>query len=61
MCEPLSVGVHACRRAAVAPGKRVAVLGAGPIGVQRDYESAPCPVYNFPPRHICPAPELVSC
>ncbi len=32
MCEPLSVGVHACRRAAVGPGKRVAILGAGPIG-----------------------------
>ena len=32
MCEPLSVGVHACRRAGVTPGKRVAILGAGPIG-----------------------------
>ena len=32
MCEPLSVGVHACRRGAVAPGKTVAILGAGPIG-----------------------------
>lgn len=32
LCEPLSVGVHACRRAGVAPGQRVAVLGAGPIG-----------------------------
>ena len=32
MCEPLSVGVHACRRAAVSPGKKVAILGAGPIG-----------------------------
>ncbi|EFN56178.1 hypothetical protein CHLNCDRAFT_30796 [Chlorella variabilis] len=33
MCEPLSVGVHACRRAGVSPGKRVAVMGAGPIGL----------------------------
>ncbi|WIA20572.1 hypothetical protein OEZ85_004961 [Tetradesmus obliquus] len=33
MCEPLSVGVHACRRAQVQPGKSVAVLGAGPIGL----------------------------
>ena len=32
MCEPLSVGVHACRRGGVCPGKRVLVLGAGPIG-----------------------------
>lgn len=32
MCEPLSVGVHACRRGEVCPGKRVLVLGAGPIG-----------------------------
>ena len=32
-CEPLSVGIHAVRRGGVAPGKRVAVLGAGPIGL----------------------------
>ncbi|KAK9845478.1 hypothetical protein WJX81_007500 [Elliptochloris bilobata] len=31
--EPLSVGVHACRRGSVSPGKTVAVLGAGPIGL----------------------------
>lgn len=34
MCEPLSVGVHACRRAGVSPGKSVAILGAGPIGAR---------------------------
>lgn len=33
MCEPLSVGVHACRRGEVCPGKSVAILGAGPIGL----------------------------
>lgn len=33
MCEPLSVGVHACRRAGVQPGKKVAIMGAGPIGL----------------------------
>ncbi|CAM9293117.1 unnamed protein product [Pylaiella littoralis] len=33
MCEPVSVGVHACRRAGVEPGQKVAVLGAGPIGL----------------------------
>lgn len=27
------VGVHACRRGAVAPGKKVAIMGAGPIGL----------------------------
>ena len=32
-CEPLSVGVHALRRSQLRPGGRVAVLGAGPIGL----------------------------
>ena len=32
MCEPLSVGVHAVRRAAVPPGADVAIIGSGPIG-----------------------------
>ncbi|DBA74600.1 TPA: hypothetical protein ACH3X2_009469 [Trebouxia sp. C0005] len=31
MVEPLSCAVHVCMRAGVGPGKRVAVLGAGPI------------------------------
>jgi threonine dehydrogenase-like Zn-dependent dehydrogenase len=34
MVEPLSVGVHAVRRAGVTPGKTVAIMGAGPIGKQ---------------------------
>lgn len=33
MCEPLSVGVHACRRAHVGPDTRVLIMGAGPIGL----------------------------
>lgn len=33
LIEPLSVGVWACRRAAVGPGSRVLVTGAGPIGL----------------------------
>jgi L-iditol 2-dehydrogenase len=33
LLEPLSVGVWACRRAHVAPGTRVLVTGAGPIGL----------------------------
>jgi L-iditol 2-dehydrogenase len=32
LCEPLSVGLWACRKAQIAIGARVAVAGAGPIG-----------------------------
>ncbi len=32
LVEPLSIGVHACRRALVASGDRVVVFGAGAIG-----------------------------
>jgi L-iditol 2-dehydrogenase len=32
-CEPLSVGVHACRRAGVTIGAKVFITGAGPIGL----------------------------
>ena len=31
--EPLSVGVHACRRGGVGTGSRVLVMGAGPVGL----------------------------
>jgi len=33
LLEPLSVGVHACRRANISLGSRVLVCGAGPIGL----------------------------
>ncbi|CAG0922579.1 unnamed protein product [Notodromas monacha] len=33
LLEPLSVGVHACRRAGVTLGARVLICGAGPIGL----------------------------
>ncbi|KAG5188786.1 sorbitol dehydrogenase [Tribonema minus] len=33
MCEPVSVGIHACKRSGVRPGTLLAVLGAGPIGL----------------------------
>lgn len=33
LLEPLSVGVHACRRAGVTVGKQVLICGAGPIGL----------------------------
>ncbi|KAF7993931.1 hypothetical protein HCN44_011200 [Aphidius gifuensis] len=33
LLEPLSVGVHACKRAGVGIGSKVLILGAGPIGL----------------------------
>lgn len=33
LLEPLSVGVHACRRAGVTLGSKVLICGAGPIGL----------------------------
>lgn len=33
MMEPLSVGIHACRRGNAGMGSRVLVMGAGPIGL----------------------------
>ena len=33
LCEPLSVGIHACRRGDVGTGDAVLVTGAGPIGL----------------------------
>lgn len=33
MCEPLSVGLHACRRANVGPETNLLIMGAGPIGL----------------------------
>jgi len=33
MCEPLSVGLWACRRAGLMPGDHVRVVGAGPVGI----------------------------
>jgi L-iditol 2-dehydrogenase len=33
LCEPLSVGIHACRRGGVETGDTVLIAGAGPIGL----------------------------
>lgn len=33
LLEPLSVGIHACRRGGMQPGSKVLVMGAGPIGL----------------------------
>lgn len=33
LLEPLSVGVHACRRGGVGLGNTILITGAGPIGL----------------------------
>lgn len=33
LCEPLGVGVHACRRASIGPETSVLIMGCGPIGL----------------------------
>lgn len=33
LLEPLSVAVHACRRAGVTIGQKILICGAGPIGL----------------------------
>lgn len=33
LLEPLSVGVHACKRANIGTGQKVLITGAGPIGL----------------------------
>uniref|UniRef100_UPI00398F21B3 sorbitol dehydrogenase-like isoform X2 n=1 Tax=Pristiophorus japonicus TaxID=55135 RepID=UPI00398F21B3 len=33
MAEPLSVGIHACRRGGVIMGQRILIFGAGPVGL----------------------------
>nr|QBH74061.1 alcohol dehydrogenase [Aphelinus abdominalis] len=33
LAEPLSVGVHACKRAGITIGSNVLILGAGPVGL----------------------------
>nr|GMD99026.1 L-idonate 5-dehydrogenase [Ipomoea batatas] len=33
MCEPLSVGVHACRRAGIGPGTRILILEQAPLAL----------------------------
>ena len=52
LCEPLSVGIHACRKGNVQPGKNVLILGSGPIGKP--------PLCDFSCNMLCPTcvPEL---
>ena len=49
MVEPMSVGVHACRRAGVSAGHTVLVLGAGPIGTC----VAGANICPLPPTSLC--------
>ena len=52
LCEPLSVGIHACRRGRVQPGKSVLILGAGPIG---GTPTDPCLTVNLVTNDVaCP-------
>lgn len=58
MCEPLSVGIHACRRGKVEPGKNVVILGAGPIGELLTCHARPLCLDVL---HICcmPVPQML--
>jgi L-iditol 2-dehydrogenase len=63
LLEPLSVGVWANRRARVAPGARVLVTGAGPIGLvavqtARAFGATEVLVTDVQPRRLALAKEL---
>lgn len=57
LIEPLSVGLWACQRAAVGPGSRVLIAGAGPIGVitaqaARAYGAAEIIITDISPERL---------
>ncbi|QUH00193.1 NAD(P)-dependent alcohol dehydrogenase [Saccharopolyspora erythraea] len=63
LCEPLSVGVWACRKGGVGPGSRVLVTGAGPIGLvatqtARAFGASEVVVTDVNPRRLELASEL---
>jgi L-iditol 2-dehydrogenase len=63
LLEPLSVGIWACRRAAVTPGTSVLVTGAGPIGiiaaqVARAYGADRVTVTDVNPHRLALAAQL---
>ncbi|KAL3682545.1 hypothetical protein R1sor_000567 [Riccia sorocarpa] len=63
MCEPLSVGVHACRRANVGAETQVLIMGAGPIGlvsmlVARAFGSPRIIIADVHPERLRVAKEL---
>ncbi len=63
LAEPVSVGVHACNRAAIRPGEPFAVVGTGPIGlitmlVAFAYGAGPATVVDLAPARREKAVEL---
>ena len=63
LTEPVSVGVHACNRAALRPGEPFAIVGAGPIGlitmlVAFAYGAGPAVVVDLAPARREKAVEL---
>ncbi|GAA2812187.1 NAD(P)-dependent alcohol dehydrogenase [Saccharopolyspora taberi] len=63
LCEPLSVGVWACRKGRVGPGTRVLITGAGPIGLvavqtARAFGASEVVVTDVNPRRLELAAEL---
>lgn len=63
MAEPVSVGIWACRRAAVQTGDRVLVTGAGPIGlltaqVARAFGARSVTVTDMNPYRVSTASQL---
>lgn len=63
LLEPLSVGVWANRKAQVAPGSRVLITGAGPIGLvatqtARAFGASEVVVTDVNPRRLAVAKEL---
>lgn len=63
LLEPLSVGVWACRKGRVAPGARVLVTGAGPIGLvalqtARAFGASEVVVTDVSPQRLALAAEL---
>ncbi|MER6992974.1 NAD(P)-dependent alcohol dehydrogenase [Saccharopolyspora hirsuta] len=63
LLEPLSVGIWACRKGRVAPGSRVLITGAGPIGLvavqtARAFGATEVVVTDVNPRRLALAAEL---
>jgi L-iditol 2-dehydrogenase len=63
LVEPVSVGIHACNRAALAPGASVAIVGAGPIGlitllVAKAYGAGACVVIDLDENRLATARAL---
>lgn len=65
LCEPLSVAMHACRRAGIEEGDSVLITGAGPIGrlvaaVARDRGAGPILMTDIVPAKLEDASATVA-